>query len=613
MTEGLPAAQPQASASAPVQLKMAAPAPTADPFAVHLDAPVQKKGVDGANAAEPKWVQRAREYHQDNPKWGQQFKEATNNACVGADGELDPNEIARWQVKHGVKPDGICGPDTAAAAIALAHGDECDHGPSEAPAKVDENAPLPPAAPKQDPGEALNTIKQVGGGVVNAAGSVWDSLVDIFTGGNDAGGNAAGGNAKPKAAGGGGKADEPTPTPTPAPSQEPKDTPAPKHGPIDQGEIGDLSDATLRDLAMKSNDPAVKEIAADLAGLVEASEKMRAKITKYDHEEKGSARDKFVANIGEVRKKLAALKGEAAFKAAAFRLIASIGPYYSQSRNIDILESPPPEDTRTCNITSLAMALEGIGRSAASFTGSKEKVQAAAKFYSHKITGDEKSKAGAVDAVNGQGVSWSQLVGMRLSDFLELAAIARSMPDTSDDGVKAGAKSAWNTILNIGVLEELGQQFGASGSVKRFDATGIKHVDANKKKGIAAVDNDAEVLGDFSHGHRKNIEKYINAKNKGQDLSKLQAGYDAAMNDTSIDERLSLETYRDYVIEHIGADLEKGGSIVISLSGHYAKLQAIVADGIIVADPARDSRSATHLSWKEARAMGYFKHRLVLS
>jgi hypothetical protein len=120
-------------------------------------------------------------------------------------------------------------------------------------------------------------------------------------------------------------------------------------------------------------------------------------------------------------------------------------------------------------------------------------------------------------------------------------------------------------------------------------------------------------LGGFGKDHRKDVEKYINARNKNEVTSDLQAGYDAAMADTSIDDRLSLEAYRDYVIEHIGADLAAGGSIVIALSGHYAKLQAIVPDGLIVNDPARDSRAATHLTWAEARAMGYFKHRLVLS
>ncbi len=565
---------------------------------------VQKKGpADDATtgAPEPSWVKRAREYHRDHPKFADQFKAATNNACVGADGELDPNEIARWQVAHGVKPDGICGPDTAHAA---ANKVTPQVTPNAAPVVTDAPLPAPhdpcdvdappTAAPTGGPTseQTLNAIKNIGTNVADAAGDLFNTVIDAFKGGN------TGGNTAPKPAGGG---------TTPAPAQEPKEEPAPKPGPIDQGEIGDLSDATLRDIATKSSDPVVKEIAADLAGLVEASHSLRAQGKMNGAEEKGKARDTFVANIGVVRGKLASLKGEASFKGAAYRLIASIGTYYSQSRNIDILESPPPTDTRTCNITSLAMALEGLGMSAASFKGNRDKVQAAAKFYQHKITGDATSKAGAVDAVAGQGVSWGQLVGMRLSDFLELAAIARSMPDTSDDGVKAGAKAAWDSILSISTLDHLGSQFGASGSVKAFNATGIKKDKKNKTA------SDVDVLGGFGKDHRKDVEKYINARNKGEVSSDLQAGYDAAMADTSIDDRLSLEAYRDYVIEHIGADLAAGGSIVIALTGHYAKLQAIVPDGVIVNDPARDSRAATHLTWAEARAMGYFKHRLVLS
>jgi hypothetical protein len=612
MTEGLAPVPKQDHALAPVQLMPAVQAKPVqakdDPFGVHL----------GAGANEPTWVKRAREYHQDNPTYVKMFKAATNNACVGADGELDPNEVARWQVKHGLKPDGICGPDTAHLAEAKLHGDERETpAPAAAPAAsaapaapVAENAPLPPKQPVFDPADAMKVVKAVGGGILGAI----DSVLDMFTGGDKADKGAAGNAAAKPAAQKGADHDSPAPTPSPAPSQAPTDAPKADHGPVHQGDIGELTDGTLKDLAMKSENPAVKEIAADLAGLSETFQKFHKK-DKGKGEESGKARDQYVADIGTVRHKIAALKGEAAFKAAAYKLIASIGTYYSQSTNIDILETPPVGDTRTCNITSLSMALEGLGISAESYKGSHDKVTAAAKMYSHKITGDAVSKAGAVDAVNGQGVAWSQLAGMRLPDFMELAAIARSMPDTSDDGVKAGAKEAWDSILSIYTLKDLASKFGASGSVIAFDATGAKHVKKNTKKGIAGQESDLDVLSGFSSGHRKDVEKYINAKNKGdeKEIAKYQGGYDAAMNDDSIDDRLSIETYRDYVIEHIGADLAKGGSIVISLAGHYAKLQAIVADGIIVNDPARSTRAATHLSWKEARAMGYFKHRLVLT
>ncbi|HUQ02803.1 MAG TPA: hypothetical protein VM261_09930 [Kofleriaceae bacterium] len=607
MTESLAPVQKQGSANAPVQLMPAAnQGATEDPYALHLGAPKD----------EPKWVTKAREYHREHPKHVEQFKAATGNACVGADGEIDPNEIARWQVAHGLKPDGICGPDTAHAASAKQQGDAPAPAPNAAPKAVEADAvpPAPAAVPAaQDPAQTLEALKGMGTSIASAASNLFDNVIDMFSGGgnaNHAADNVAHDNASTKGSGGNAANTAPKPAPpAPAPSPgdvEPTPGPAPKHAPVDQGDVGDLSDATLRDIALKSSNPVVKDIAADLAGLAETSHKLRADGATIGAEEKGSARDKFVAGIATVRGKLASLGGEASFKAAAYKLIASIGTYYSQSRNIDILESPPPKDTRTCNITSLCMALEGLGTSAESYKGGHDKVQAAGKFYSHKITGDDKSK-GAADATAGKGVSWGSLVGMRLPDFMELAAIARSMPDTSDDGVKAGAKAAWDSILSIYTLKELAGKFGANGSVKAFDATGTK-----KGKGQT---RDTDMLGSFGKKHRHDVEVYINAKNSGKekDIKAAQAGYDAAMADTSIDDQLSIETYKDYVIEHIGADLAAGGSVVIALTGHYAKLQAIVADGVIVNDPARDSRAATHLTWAEARAMGYFKHRLVLT
>ncbi len=437
--------------------------------------------------------------------------------------------------------------------------------------------------------QTASAMKDVGANVVDAFAGIFGAVVDPFTSGDS----------------------KPATPAAPAAKDAPK-TPAA----ITQGDADDLTDTTLRDIAARSTDPKVKEVAADLAGLVAASQKLRASKKKMNGaEEAGTDRDDFVANVGAVRGKLAAVAGEPQFKAAAYRLIASIGTYYAQSRNIDILESPPADQTRTCNITSLAMALEGLGKDATMYTGSKEAVQAAAKMYAHKITGDDKSNA-AVDAVGGRGVSWGELTGMRLPDFMELAAIAKFMPTNDDDGIKAGAKSAWDKILSIYTLEALGEQFGAKGTVKTFDATGTK---ADKK---TKTKRDVDVLGGFGDDHRLGVEKYINARNKAEAsgnakdqaaAEKLKGKYDEAMNDTSIDERLSIDTYREYIVETIGADLAAGGSIVIALTGHYAKLQSIHDDHLIVNDPARDSRAAQRLTYAEARAMGYLKHRLVLS
>lgn len=52
---------------------------------------------------------------------------------------------------------------------------------------------------------------------------------------------------------------------------------------------------------------------------------------------------------------------------------------------------------------------------------------------------------------------------------------------------------------------------------------------------------------------------------------------------------------------------------LVGLSNHFVRLQSLGDDHVILDDPARDSRSATRLTYAEARAMGYFHMRFVVS
>jgi hypothetical protein len=64
------------------------------------------------------WVAKAKQYNRDNDAYAATFRELTGTACVDATtGELDPRKIARWQVDHGVPPDGRIGDQTISAAI----------------------------------------------------------------------------------------------------------------------------------------------------------------------------------------------------------------------------------------------------------------------------------------------------------------------------------------------------------------------------------------------------------------------------------------------------------------------------------------------------------------
>ncbi|MEZ4359872.1 MAG: hypothetical protein R3B48_06800 [Kofleriaceae bacterium] len=377
-----------------------------------------------------------------------------------------------------------------------------------------------------------------------------------------------------------------------------------------------LGDASLEQLVAKIGSAEVTAIAGQLAALKVESQGLK----RNRQEEQGEGRDDLVEHLGALRARLEALpKGDAngvAFKAKVYRAMQDLAPYYFQSRNIDILEAPPADKTRTCNLTCLGMALESLGRSAANFKGHKDSLMAAARFYQHKIVGDAKSEA-AHDATAGRGTSWDELANLRLPDFLELAAIARNMKGaTDDDAVKAGAKSAWDDILKWGFLQDLASDFSVKAKIKMFDASGIKD---SRKAGTKADHRRLRGLGDKN---RKAVEKFLNARNtaaaKGskQNLAaveKLRPAYDAAIRDDGIDDQVSLTAYRDHLMKEVGSDLDSGKAVIVGLASHFVKLQALDEDHVIVDDPARDSRASSTLSYAEARAMGYFHMRFVLS
>jgi hypothetical protein len=75
-------------------------------------------GAAAAGELPPLEVARARTYNRAHSRFAAAFDAATDHACVGADGELDPIAVWRWQSAHGILADGRVGPQTSAAARA---------------------------------------------------------------------------------------------------------------------------------------------------------------------------------------------------------------------------------------------------------------------------------------------------------------------------------------------------------------------------------------------------------------------------------------------------------------------------------------------------------------
>ena len=376
-------------------------------------------------------------------------------------------------------------------------------------------------------------------------------------------------------------------------------------------------------------------IAAEIAALATTS----AGLKRSGTEEIGAGRDALVARIAEIRTMIAGLSDDTA-KAGFYHQLNAISPSYTQGTNMDLLEGPVATETRTCNITSLAMTLEGLGKSPADFTGNKEAVRAAARVYGHVV-------AAAADHAD------AELESLRMPDFVQLAAIAEELGNTAidDEAIKTAAigsqpdeqgkkkvKGAWNSILDIYFLGRLARRFGVDANVVIFNLTSNDPTDPKQRKKHASDDFYAlRALGVKSKKTRRtHVEKIVDLRNKREQLATLPASSTKrrakleeeiakeaatvdAMTDLSqaaLDEdekSIPMQEYKERVRATIGAQVDRGAQVVVGLSGHYVRLQSLGDDHVIVDDPGRAARANRKVTWEEARAMSYFASALVVS
>jgi len=416
----------------------------------------------------------------------------------------------------------------------------------------------------------------------------------------------------------------------PAPAA-PTDKPAPPAAP---SAPAPLRDTDLAQLIASLGNPAADEIANDLASLQAKSERLRQTKATIDREaeEIGAGRDELVNGIETLRQKVAKLDGSldpralSDLKRRINLAVNDISPYYYQSKNIDVLESKEMAkklgtsttvSTRTCNITSLSMALEGLGKSGDDYQGSKEAVQSAAEVFHTEVTAAKSTVSG------GAGGTWDSIKGLRLPDFVQLAAIAEKLGGKagSPQEVNAAAVTAWDAILSIGFLGQVAKKFsGVTAQPKPFE------IDPTKVKTKKERTAEAYRLKGWAAKHRGAVEKLVDLRNRmekapeGKQREKLKQQYEAALKKlggvvpgAGIEAEIPLESYKTAMKQQIGGELEAGSQIVVSLAGHYVRLQAIHEDHVMVDDPATAERANRKVLWDEARAMGYFNYRLVLN
>ena len=212
-----------------------------------------------------------------------------------------------------------------------------------------------------------------------------------------------------------------------APAAATTTTAAPAAGPP-----ADLQALAARSPALKGALDGIERLRGLAATAQQNTQQQNKEATKAKQADKqtqgqewGAERDKLVAEIKVVRKAIDDLKSAGGGLTAAelasvlaylYRELARIAPYYFQMVNANILEKGGKAGGRTCNVTSLSMTLEALGKSAKDYAGPEVALMPQIANVLPERIGT------ATDRVEGE----EEMQALRLPDFLQLLVIAKS-------------------------------------------------------------------------------------------------------------------------------------------------------------------------------------------
>ncbi len=372
----------------------------------------------------------------------------------------------------------------------------------------------------------------------------------------------------------------------PAPATAPA---APAHAPapaVPAGPRATLSDAQLEQLVVSSHTPAVQAAAAELASL---EQKFAGLAHNDKHEEIGEGRDELVAGFKSLRAKVALL--DASLQPHFYRAMNAISPYYYQGLNI-ILEFDRRNKVtgrlehvwNTCNITSLSMTLEALGKSAADYKY-PELLPPIAKVFKKDIDDKAHDKVGA------------ELAGLRLPDFVAMAAIVWQMQykTGSEQAILAGGNSAFNSVPSTTAIATLAHDFGVPAT------KGALTLDASGK-----ADNTPGALDAYGKTHWRTADDQATEESGANASAQQRSGRAGRLSDADIERKVPLEHYKQAVQAQIGSELDAGRQVVVGQWHHFVRLQAITDEFVIKDDPGHFTGSGEMATWEEARAMGLF-------
>jgi hypothetical protein len=350
-----------------------------------------------------------------------------------------------------------------------------------------------------------------------------------------------------------------------------------------------LSDSDLEKLVASSAEPAVHDAAAELAELEQAFAHLAH---NERNEEIGEGRDRLVEGFRSLRTKVAKL--DAALQPHFYRAINAISPYYFQGLNIILEFDRKDKKTgklthvwNTCNITSLAMCLEALGRSAADYRY-QHLLPPIAKHFSNDVEHKARDKVG------------TDLAGLRLPDLIAMAAIVWQMKykPGSDAEIDAAGNEAFQQIPSADAIATLARDFGVTASIGSLTLS-------ESGKG----DHTASKLDAYGKTHWKSADDQAVGEGGKAAAEARNAG---KLTEGTIEHDVPLERYKQAALAQVGRKLDGGHEVVVGQWHHFIRLQALTDDAVIKDDPGHYTGANETATWEEARAMGLFLNWVVI-
>lgn len=338
------------------------------------------------------------------------------------------------------------------------------------------------------------------------------------------------------------------------------------------------------------------------------------------------AKNKLQATIRRLLKNLSA-KGSnhktayvKQFKAKTYRKLTQYVNYSTQLANFNYLPSGGSKAwTRTCNVSTLAMTLELLGKSAKDFTGDKRVMV----------------KIGR--SLDAYLINYDRIAALPFDDFLQLAVIyaqdAAAVKQLQKKVSRANKARAKETAIVLKLQSGGARNNTSLGRLrlvaKLFGGKELKYIDTIMSFGK----QDRSTYGDVNKKRKKlsrlqKVEKKTAAQKK--EIVALQnnlKGFDTKtgryqqVNKKLAKEGITIKNYKKQAIATYGKYLNEGYAVGITRSkgshgrpdredvhtGHYMFLVDVNEQKIVVMDPYRDGRM-TSVSWEKAWNLGYFAY-----